>query len=99
MKYGISRKEEQELPKFKSHEDVRDYFKEKYDENFVLVDSYKAGEGSVYLYDLILNKEAYERVKSKKSFILIIDDADPSDMVMDSQQIEIFEDGRVHVIH
>ncbi|QDY47026.1 hypothetical protein FK545_20865 (plasmid) [Planococcus glaciei] len=56
---GINRQEEAELPIFKSHEEARDYFEEKYGEKFVFEESSEIGDGICFFYRLITDEEAY----------------------------------------
>jgi len=56
---GISRQEEAELPIFKSHEEARSYFEEKYGEKFVFEESSNTDEGICFFYRIIKDEEAY----------------------------------------
>ena len=92
----ISRQAEAELPDFSSHEEARDYFKNTYGEQFVMVSSHVIDETKVYFYALPLNpsvfKDGQEQIQQGE-FVLGLE------YLESYQSIEIFEDGRVHIIH
>ncbi|TKI73673.1 hypothetical protein FC701_36825, partial [Bacillus mycoides] len=48
LKLWISREEEVEIPNFKSHEEARTYFKEKYGDAFQISESFKIDGEQVY---------------------------------------------------
>lgn len=97
MKYGISREEEYALPKFKSHQEARAYFKDKYGEDFQLMDSDVIDGEKIYFYKLILNKEALEemyRQIEEKGYA-----SGTTEMMFSSQDIQIWENGGIHIVH
>lgn len=93
----ISRKDESKLPEFDSHAMAREYFKNRYGDHFVMMSSEMIGEQMVYFYGLILNRKIYEdgvrRLALEGGF------SDALDFMNSYQPIEIFEDGRIHIIH
>jgi hypothetical protein len=96
MEKWISRKEEDELPKFKSHDEARAYFKEKYGDAFQLMDSIYIDGKKCYLYFLIHDKEAFwegQRELKEKGHV------EGMRFVESHQPIEIWESGEVHIIH
>lgn len=93
----INRQAEADFPKFNSHEQARKYFKNKYGDRFVIASSEIIGEEKVYFYHLILDRQQYFdgfQALKKDDFIM-----DSVDFINSHQSIEIFEDGRIHVIH
>lgn len=97
MKYGISREEEYALPKFKSHQEAREYFKEKYGDDFQMTDSNVIGGEKIYFYKLILNKEAFKemhRQMKENGYASCT-----KEMMFSSQDIQIWENGGIHIVH
>lgn len=97
MSYGISREEEHQLPDFKSHSEARKYFKDKYGDNFQLMDSDSSSGEKIYFYKLILNKKAYmdmQKEMNSKGYATMSEER-----MLSSQDIQIFEDGKIHIVH
>lgn len=97
MNYGISREEEHQLPEFKSHKEAREYFKNKYGDDFQLMDSDDSSEDKIYFYKLILNKEIYmDMLKEmrEKGFASMSEER-----MFCTQDIQIMESGIVHIVH
>ena len=91
----ISEQEEAELPIFKSHEEARDYFEEKYGEKFVFEESSDTNDGFCFFYRLITEEEAYIRGVSELNATGTI-----GIEFMDSyQSIQIMEDGSIYIVH
>lgn len=93
----ISRQAESEIPEFSSHEAAREYFKNRYGNHFVMNSSEMIGDEKVYFYNLILDRKTYEdgyKQLVKDGFM-----ADALDFMNSYQPVEIFEDGRIHIIH
>ena len=93
----ISRQDEAKLPAFDSHENAREYFKDKYGDNFVMADSKIIGNDKIYFYHLILDSQRYYDGFNKLREDSII--VDSLDFMNSYQTVELFEDGRIHVIH
>lgn len=92
----ISRKAEAELPNFSSHEQARNYFKSTYGEHFVMMSSEIINDKKVYFYGLLLNPETfYDGQKKVSQGEPVIGLA----MMNSYEPVEIFEDGRIHIIH
>ena len=93
----ISRKAEAEIPEFNSHETAREYFKNKYGNHFMMTGSEFIDDQKVYFYSLILDRKTFEdghEQMAKDGFM-----ADALNFMNSYQPIEIFEDGRIHIIH
>lgn len=93
----ISRRAESEIPDFTSHELAREYFKNKYGNQFMLMSSEVIDDQKVYFYSLILDREVFEdgqKQMLKDGFM-----ADALNFMNSYQPVEIFEDGRIHIIH
>ena len=93
----ISRKAESEIPEFSSHELAREYFKSMYGNHFVMMSSEVIGDEKVYFYSLIFDRKVFEdgqKQMLKDGFM-----ADALDFMNSYQPVEIFEDGRIHIIH
>lgn len=92
----ISRNEEASLPNFKSHKEAREYFKNIYGDSFQMTDSGFIDGMKIYFYKLILNSDVFwNGVKElkEKGFVSGVE------FVLSSQEIEIWEDGRIHILH
>lgn len=92
----ISRQAEAEFPNFSSHEEARDYFKNTYGEQFVLVSSHVIDGTKVHFYALLLNPSVFKDGQKKiqqGEFVLGLE------YLESYQSIEIFEDGQIHIIH
>lgn len=97
MKYGISREEEANFPDFKSHDEARKFFKDKYADNFQMIDSGFIGDEKIYYYKLILNREVYlDMIKelNKNGFTGMTEER-----LFSTQDIQIFENGHLHIVH
>lgn len=92
----ISRQAEAELPDFSTHEEARNYFKNKYGERFVMVSSDVIDKMNVHFYAVVLNPSVFEDGQKKVrqgEYVF-------GEKYLESyQSIEIFEDGRIHIIH
>lgn len=97
MEYGISREEESKLPEFKNYAEAKKYFKDKYGINFTIIDCDVIDGKKTYFYKLILDREAYFEMISK------LEENKPIEMseryLFCSQDIQISEDGKVHIVH
>lgn len=97
MQYGISREEEHNLPEFNSHAEARMYFKEKYGTDFMITDSDIIDGQKIYFYTLILDREAYY---DKMAELEVNGYVEMSERYFFcSQDIQISEDGNVHIVH
>lgn len=97
MKYGISREEEAKLPSFKSHNEARKFLKDKYGDDLELIDSDFIDGQKIYFYKLILNKEVYlDMIESMNKGIIIEMN---EERLFCTQDIQIFENGHLHIIH
>lgn len=94
MKY--TREMEANLPEFESAAEAREYFKEKHGKNFVLLFSDVIDGMKIYFNNLVLNEEVYER---SLRYLGNDNDIDGLELLNSYQRIEIWEDGRVHMIH
>lgn len=92
----ISRKAEAELPDFSSHELARKYFKNKYGDRFIMMNSEMIDGMKIYFYSLILDNEIFKDGQEK------LGQGEPVsglDFMNSYQPIEIWEDGRIHIVH
>ena len=93
----ISRQAEAEFPDFYNHENARKFFKNKYGDSFVMANSEMIGDEKVYFHHLILDRQQYfDSFKKLKEDSFITDSLE---FMNSYQSIEIFEDGRIHVIY
>ena len=96
MTQKYSREDEANLPEFKSYEEAWAYFKEKHGKAFQMVDSEVIDGEKIYFYNLILDRETYERCMKEMENNGY---SSGLDLIMSYQRIEIWEDGRIHMIH
>lgn len=94
----ISRQEESHLPAFSSHNDAAMYFFNQYKKSFKFIDSELIGGVRCFFYHLVINHEVYERGTDMLSRGSVSGDFGMQ-FLMSYQPIEIFEDGRVHLVH
>lgn len=93
----ISREEESKMPSFTSHDDARAYFKNRFGDDFQMVDSSEFEDEKIYFYNLILNKDYYmsyirdAKVRAESDSSLLF--------TLSYQRIEINENGNVHILH
>ncbi|WP_103652723.1 hypothetical protein [Bacillus thuringiensis] len=103
LKLWISREEEAGIPDFKSYEEAREYFKEKYGDAFQLSESLEVDGEQVYLYMHIVDKEKFNEMQEYRSKhnTRFINAGNPETKgFMESyQSIQVFEDGRVNITH
>lgn len=104
MEGWISRQEEDNFPSFDSHEKALKYLKERYGDNFVLVDIIDVEIGyksTIYMYNYIVNEAVYYYHKENiyKDFEKGIISPVSMDYVNSYQPIEISKDGHIHCIH
>lgn len=94
---AISREEEAAFPDFNSHDEARAFFKSKYGDRFQMTGADIIDGRKIYFYKLILDKDTYENgvaALNEKGFM-------PFDEVFffSSQDIEIWADGGIHILH
>lgn len=96
MTQKISRKDEETIPQFHSHEEARKWFKEKYGNDFMLTDVEEIGEETCYFYVLILDRSEHEKgqLELKEKGYLV-----GTEFLNSYQSIEIMESGFVHIVH
>ncbi|MEB8652074.1 hypothetical protein P4G96_25220 [Bacillus cereus] len=93
----ISRKDEEKIPSFSSHDEARTWFVNKYGRTFQLVSSELIDNQKGYFYYLILDKEKFTKGQEilLKHGMLV----NSMEYLGSYQSIEIFEDGRIHIVH
>ena len=91
---GISRKEESELPPFKSHEEAISYFEGKYGEKFVFEESSDDKDSICFFYRLIIDEAAYIKGISNLNSTGYIG----LEFKNSYQPIQIWEDGSIHIV-
>ncbi|WP_432356087.1 hypothetical protein [Sporosarcina sp. A2] len=93
----ISRQAEKEIPNFSSHKLAHDYFKNKYGNHFVMMSTEVIDGQNVYFYGLILDRHNFEI--GRKQLLRDGGIVGALDFMNSYQPVEIFEDGRIHIIH
>lgn len=94
--YRLSRKFEEQLPEFQSHDEARTYFKNDFGSNFQLNNSEEIDEEKVYFYYLIVHKEnfyKFQKEMRKNGY------SSGTEGMMSYHSVEIWDDGRVHIVY
>lgn len=92
----ISRNDEAALPDFSSHEMARKYFKNKYGNHFVMTDSEVIDGMNIYFYNLILDYEIFRDGQEKLGRGELVSGLE---LMNSYQPVEIWEDGRIHIVY
>ena len=96
MAKKITREEETLIPAFQSHREAINWFKDKYVDDFRWVSTEAPGDAVCHFCVLILNREAYEAGSKALQQGELFDGR----IFLDSfQSIEIYMDGRIHIVH
>lgn len=96
MRKWISREEEAEFPEFENFQDAWDFFVGKYDKDMVLESMDIIGGKNCYFCALITDWESYKEMGR------MFEAGEPvmgMKYIECRQPIQIFEDGRVHIVH
>lgn len=93
----ITREIEQTLPLFLNHQSARIYFKKIFGNRFVMVDSFVVDGVKYYSYHLVINKDVY--MENRKSEIMADLEITADNFFNSFQEIEISEDGFIHIIY
>lgn len=92
----LSRKFDHSLPGFGSHHEARDWFRDLFGDKFMLTESFKVEEQICWSYVIIHNQEEWDKgMKSLQETGF----ASGMDFVMATQDVQIFDDGDVHIVH
>jgi hypothetical protein len=93
----ITREEEAKFPFFNDHKEAGEWFKEKYGDHFVLTSSEMIDDQICYFYYLILDRKVFETCQKEMETTGIMTDA--IKFMGSYQEIQIREDGSVHIVH
>ncbi|TWD96557.1 hypothetical protein FB550_111217 [Neobacillus bataviensis] len=93
----ITQEEEAVLPFFNSHDEALKWFKNKYGKNFILTGTEIIDEQNCHIYYLILDRELYEAGQNEFMTKGIITDA--IKYMGSYQEIQVFDDGSIHIAH
>lgn len=96
MAENYSREDEANLPEFKSYGEALAYFKEKHGKDFQFASGDFIDGQKIYFYHLIVDRETYERCMKEMENNGY---SSGLDLIMSYQSVEIWEDGRIHMIH
>lgn len=92
----ISRKDEESIPQFHSHEEAKKWFEDRYGKDFILTGVEYAGEEKCYFYYLILDWEVY--TKGLKE-LRTTGNVAGIEFLYSHQPVQIMESGSVHIVH
>ncbi|MNI06776.1 hypothetical protein D3C73_597680 [compost metagenome] len=86
---------EADLPPFTSREEAASWFRSLFADNFIFVEEMDtAGTGKYYLYDIIHDRELWER---RERDLQEKGTANGLGMLLCTQRVDIYEDGSVHM--
>ncbi|MCW3793782.1 hypothetical protein OM416_19500 [Paenibacillus sp. LS1] len=92
----LTRKFEADLPQFTSYKEVRTFFKDLFGEDFMLQSSEGEGKDKIYFFTLIHNRPVWEagikELEASGSLTGL-------EFAMSSQDIQIYVDGRIHIVY
>lgn len=91
----LSRDFEKDLPQFSSHLEAKDFFEDLFGDDFVLKSVEKIDNESVYFYEIIHNRNMWEKFMKDLSAHGY---ASGIEGLMSSQDVQIWESGNVHII-
>lgn len=96
MTQKISRKDEESIPQFNSHEEAKKWFEDRYGKDFILTGVDEVGDELCYFYYLILDWEQY-----RKGLKQIEKDGRMTgfDFLFSHQPVQIMQSGSVHIVH
>ncbi|MCM3389347.1 hypothetical protein LG296_20340 (plasmid) [Ureibacillus chungkukjangi] len=93
---SISREDERFIPDFKSHKEAKVWFLNRFGKRFMKGSVEKVHNQKCYFYILIVNEKAFKyglKAFQHKGII------DSTNYMTSYQEIQIFEDGSVHIVH
>ncbi|PLT34936.1 hypothetical protein [Bacillus sp. V5-8f] len=91
----ITKEEEMKLPVFNSHLDAVNHFKKKFGEDFVLKSQGEKNGEKIYIYVLLLDREAFKTGQEKLARFEMV----PPEFTNSFQSIEIKENGDFRIAH
>ncbi|RFU65470.1 hypothetical protein [Peribacillus glennii] len=91
----ITKEEEIKLPVFNSHLDAVKHFKNKYGDDFVLKSQGEKNGEKIYIYVLLLDKEAFKEGQEKLARFEMV----PPEFTNSFQSIEIMENGDLRIAY
>ncbi|OMP68450.1 hypothetical protein [Domibacillus epiphyticus] len=94
--HKITEEEESNLPMFNNHQEASEYFKTQYGDDFILKSSKEIDGETVYVYVLVVDREAYKRGQEKLARFEIVQGTEFTDSF---QSINISENGDIFITH
>ena len=96
MAKKITREEEGKLPSFDNHRDAINWFKYKYIHDFRWFGTDTVGDEICHFCAIILDRKAFE---TGRGMLLQGNAVAGTDYLNSFQVIEIFQSGRIHIVH
>lgn len=91
----LSERFERDLPAFTSHAEAADWFRSLFPDNFIFVEEMEAANSeSYYLYDIIHDRELWER---RQRDLRDKGTVTGAGMLLCTQRVDIYEDGSVQL--
>jgi hypothetical protein len=94
--HKITIEEESEFPMFNSHQEAIEYFKTQYGDDFILKSSKEIDGETVYVYVLVVDREAFKSGQEKLARFEIVQGSEFTDSF---QSIDISENGDIFIAH
>ena len=91
----ISRQDENNLPRFTSHDSAARYFKERFGSDFVFEDS----NDQWTFYALVFNHGVYSKGRKELAKCYSLSGNLAMDFLKSYQSIQIHDDGSIHIVH
>lgn len=92
----LTRKFDQDLPEFSSHQEARNWFKDLFGDDFMLTDSMDIDGEKMWDYELVIDRPAWKKgmkEMNEKGF------SSGVEFMMATHTIQIFDSGKIHVVH
>ena len=99
MRLPISRTDEAAFPQFNSHDEAKEFFKDKFGMDFVFDSAENIGDGICYFYVLIVDHAIYRKGKRILSQNQPVTGELGLQFLNSYQPIQIMENGSVHIVH
>jgi hypothetical protein len=84
-----------ELPAFKSHDEARQWFKQRFGNNFFMTESEVINGEKMYFYHLVVDRETYLKGMQELKEKGVVDGLD---LINSYHPVEISEKGSVHIV-
>lgn len=99
MVLPISRKDENNFPKFNSHGEAANFFKNKFGSDFVFESSDNIGGMTCYFYAVVVDHAVYRKGRRLLAQNQPVTGELGLQFISSYQPVQIMENGNVHIVH